>query len=118
MIESSKFSILYVDDEVQSLKYFSRGFSKEFSVLVADGQVSREPAPALAQAAGLLQRIQKLMPQKGVAGHAERVPVAGRNILDLFEDPGLISHAVVPGSKPVLILNARGQTKTVAVWGV
>src|SRR4051794_25839859 len=65
-----KFAVLYIDDEEQSLKYFRKGFEKEFRVLTAS---------SVNEATGIIEREGDLL---GVVVTDQRMP--GKTGVDLL----------------------------------
>lgn len=72
LTDYSKYAVLYVDDEEQALKYFKRGFEKQFRVLTAT---------SVDQALGL---VQEQAEQIGVVITDQRMP--GRNGVELLTE--------------------------------
>src|SRR5216683_1465489 len=67
LYDYKKFSVLYVDDEEKSLKYFARAFEDQFRILTAtNAQDGLKLLEANADDVGLIMTDQRMPGEKGV----------------------------------------------------
>jgi len=101
-VDYKKFAVLYVDDEEQALKYFAKGFAKDFRILTA---TSVDQAIAILEdkssAVGVLMTDQRMPAKTGVdlLSHARKQwPQIVRLLITAYSDMDSAIKAVNLGS--------------------
>ena len=62
------------------------------AIVVAQYEMTWQPAAVCADAARLLQRLEECVPQERIARRIERIPLSGRNVGDSLDDLRLRTH--------------------------